>query len=58
MYWITVIFSGWYVSKQEPYSEEGSNMGLTVMLDAHSNILSPSSIYTDFEGQSFQCIFN
>jgi hypothetical protein len=38
------------VSQHEPFSEEGSNMGLNVMLDAHNSILASSSVYTDFEG--------
>lgn len=40
----------WYVDDNEPSTEEGSNMGLSVLIDTHTDLLSPSTVYTDFEG--------
>ena len=47
--------SDWYQAS----SEDGSNMGLTVMLDGHTNILSSASVYNDYAGrQIFFCFIN
>ena len=40
----------WFVSKKEPKTQPGKNMGLKVVLDAHSNVLESLSISRDFEG--------
>jgi hypothetical protein len=40
----------WYTSKHEPVSQPGMKMGLTVMLDAHTDILTEFSVSSDFEG--------
>ena len=40
----------WYTSKLEPVSQSGLKMGLTVMLDAHTDILTEFSVSSDFEG--------
>ena len=40
----------WYIQKNEPKSQAGTNMGLTVVLDAHSDQLSEFSISSDFQG--------
>jgi len=40
----------WYVNEKEPFTEEGSNMGLSVLLDSHTDQLSSSTVFTDFEG--------
>ena len=40
----------WYVEGREPVSQAGTQMGLVVILDAHSDILSPRSIDNDFDG--------
>ncbi len=40
----------WYVGNDEPKSQQGINMGLTVLLDAHTDILGGSSVYGDFKG--------
>ena len=34
----------------EPISEVGKKKGLVVLLDAHSDLLSPGSVDSDFEG--------
>ena len=40
----------WYTNKHEPVSQSGLKMGLTVMLDAHTDILTEFSVNSDFEG--------
>ena len=42
----------WYKNKEEPKSQAGTKMGLTVMLDAHTDMLSEYSISSDFLGFS------
>jgi hypothetical protein len=39
-----------YKQKKEPISQAGTQMGLTVMLDAHSDILTEFSVTDDFHG--------
>ncbi len=38
------------LANSEPTSEVGKKKGLVVLLDAHSDILSPGSVDSDFEG--------
>ena len=40
----------WYTHKKEPKSQPGLNMGLVVILDAHSDAVESLSISSDFEG--------
>ncbi len=40
----------WYKIKNEPTSQPGYSMGLTVLLDAHTDLLAEFSIDTDFKG--------
>jgi hypothetical protein len=40
----------WYTKADEPKAQAGINKGLTIMLDAHSNIWSSASVDSDFEG--------
>ena len=40
----------WYVGRKEPVSQAGTQLGLIVILDAHSNILSKLSVGNDFLG--------
>ena len=40
----------WYTEADEPVSEAGINMGLTVMLDAHNDLVEALSIDSDYEG--------
>jgi hypothetical protein len=39
-----------YGNKREPFSQAGSKMGLSVTLDAHSDLLTEFSISSDFQG--------
>jgi hypothetical protein len=39
-----------YISNKEPVSANGISMGLTVILDAHSDLIQSSSIQEDFQG--------
>ncbi len=39
----------WYLKNMEPKSQSGSRMGLTLVLDAHSDILTEYSISSDFK---------
>ncbi len=38
----------WYIDADEPKTQAGINMGLTVMLDAHTDLIEAYSIDTDF----------
>jgi hypothetical protein len=40
----------WYANKEEPTSQPGTKMGLTVMLDAHTDLLADYSISSDLNG--------
>ena len=40
----------WYVEGKEPVSQAGTQLGLVVILDAHTDILSPRSVDNDFDG--------
>jgi hypothetical protein len=40
----------WFTNKGEPKAQTGSNMGLEVVLDAHSDVVEALSITRDFEG--------
>ena len=40
----------WYVQNNEPRTQPGINMGLEVILDAHSNMVESISISNDIEG--------
>lgn len=40
----------WYTHGNEPKTIPGKNKGLVLMLDSHSNLLSASSVDTDFRG--------
>ena len=40
----------WYIDGKEPVAQAGTQQGLTIILDAHSNILSRFSVVDDFEG--------
>ena len=40
----------WFTSRNEPTAQPGKNMGLEVVLDAHSNIVESLSVSSDFEG--------
>ena len=42
--------SDWYRAKNEPVSQPGFNLGLTVMLDAHTDLLADFTINSDFKG--------
>jgi hypothetical protein len=44
------IIPDWYTNADEPKTQAGINKGLTIMLDAHSNIWSSASVDSDFEG--------
>jgi hypothetical protein len=39
-----------YKRKKEPISQAGTQMGLTIMLDAHTDILTEFSVTDDFQG--------
>jgi hypothetical protein len=40
----------WYVKQNEPTSQAGTRMGLTVILDAHTDMTTELSITDNFEG--------
>ncbi len=40
----------WYEDNHEPTSQAGKSKGLTVIMDAHSNLLSAASVDEDFSG--------
>jgi hypothetical protein len=40
----------WYVKNAEPKPEAGSNKGLTLIFDRHSDALSPSTVTDNFQG--------
>ncbi len=40
----------WYVEQNEPTSQAGTRMGLTVILDAHTDMTTELSITDNFEG--------
>jgi hypothetical protein len=40
----------WYTSNNEPTTQSGKNMGLEIVLDAHSDVVESFSINSDFEG--------
>ena len=40
----------WYVNENEPKTQSGINKGLSFMLDAHTDLLSSSSVDRDFTG--------
>ena len=40
----------WFLDNQEPKSQFGVNKGLTVIMDAHSDILSAGSVDSSFQG--------
>ncbi len=40
----------WYTVNKEPISQAGTLMGLTVILDAHTDILSKYTVTTDVYG--------
>ena len=40
----------WYVDKNEPKSQVGRKRGLTVILDAHNDLLTEFSVNSDFHG--------
>jgi hypothetical protein len=40
----------WYVNRREPVAQAGTLLGLLVILDAHSDIISDHSIDEDFGG--------
>jgi hypothetical protein len=42
------ILPSWYIDAKEPNTQAGINMGLTVMLDAHTDLIEAFSIDTDF----------
>ena len=44
------ILPDWYNQNNEPTAQPGINMGLEVILDAHSNVVESFSINNDFEG--------
>ena len=40
----------WYLSDHEPHTQAGNQMGLTLVLDAHTDQISSLSLSSDFEG--------
>ena len=38
------------MSQGEPFPESGANQGLTVILDAHNDLVEALSVDTDYEG--------
>lgn len=44
------IFIDWYFQQNEPNSQAGTHMGLTVILDAHTDILEKYYVTDDFDG--------
>ena len=40
----------WYSSEKEPKIQPGINKGLTLLIDAHNDILAQSSVETDYSG--------
>ena len=38
------------LSQGEPFPESGANQGLTVILDAHNDLIEALSVDTDYEG--------
>ena len=40
----------WYSNDNEPQTQPGANMALTVMLDGHSDLVASSSVETDYQG--------
>ena len=38
------------ILKGEPFPEAGANQGLTVILDAHNDLVEALSVVTDYEG--------
>ena len=40
----------WYVSKGEPKSQAGQHKGLKLILDGHSDQISPGTVFDDFNG--------
>ena len=44
------ISTEWYTSKDEPQSQAGTKMGLTVMLDAHSDYMMDYTMNSDYQG--------
>jgi hypothetical protein len=45
-----ILFIEMYKQNQEPISQAGTIMGLIVMLDAHTDILTEFSVRDDFDG--------
>ncbi len=43
-----IISLDWYKERKEPISQPGTQMGLTVMLDAHTDILTEFSVTDDY----------
>ncbi len=41
--------AGWYITKQEPKIKPGENMGLSLVIDSHSDYLSDLSVESDFQ---------
>eukprot|EP00095_Tigriopus_kingsejongensis_P010138 maker-scaffold75_size407189-snap-gene-3.16 protein:Tk10138 transcript:maker-scaffold75_size407189-snap-gene-3.16-mRNA-1 annotation:"pickpocket protein 28-like" len=48
--WVNTSVPRSYTQKGEPKSEAGVNKGLRLILDAHTNLLSMSSVTEDFQG--------
>ena len=44
------ILPDFYINKKEPKTQSGRNMGLKLVLDAHSDVVEAFSISRDFEG--------
>ena len=40
----------WYAKDNEPQTQPGVSMGLTVMLDGHSDLIATSSLESDYQG--------
>ena len=45
-----VAMPDFYVKRSEPMTQAGKNLGLTVVLDAHSNVIESVSASSDYEG--------
>jgi hypothetical protein len=44
------VFFCLYTAKRDPTSQAGTQMGLTVMLDAHTDLLTEFSVTDDYDG--------
>ena len=50
------LVSEWYINQSEPIPQVGVKMGLSVILDGHSDVIEPYTVDSDF--RSFQVVIS